>query len=607
VEKPLLKRRPFSSLLSTQTLLISLFLIVATLLVFWQVRNHDFLNFDDNLYVTQNPHVRAGLTADGIAWAFKDSSTGTWHPLTWLSLMLDSQLYGINPGAFHLTGLFFHVVNALLVFLVFFRMTGARLRSGFVAALFALHPLHVESVSWIAERKDVLSTFFWLLTMWTYIRYVEKPGIFRYAFMLLFFVLGLLAKPMLVTLPFVLLLVDYWPLCRIQKNSSLRISRLVLEKIPLIALAGISSGLTFFYQRASGAMSSSEILTFSRRAANSTVSYVDYIDKMFWPVNLSVFYPFPVTIPVWKLTASLLFLVCMSFIVIRQARRAPWFPVGWFWYLGTLVPVIGLVQVGAQAQADRYTYVPLIGLFVVIAWGLPDLLPRRWISERYARAVLPILVIGFFSFLIFISRSQAQYWQNSVTLFEHALDVTTDNAVAHDQLGIVLCGEGKTEEGVTNFNEALRINPAFTDAHINLGNALVTQGKIQEAISHYTFALNIYPNDATAQNDLANALISTGKVQDAITHYLEAIRLKDDYMDAHANLGLALAGQGKIQDAIEQYAIALKINPEAAAPHLNLGFAYLAIGNQSAALEQYKILEKQDAEIAKMLYAKIQK
>ncbi len=381
-------------------ILICLFLVLATLTVYWQVGNYEFVNFDDDKYIIENFHVQKGLTRDSVIWAFTATHVSNWHPLTWLSHMLDFQLYGLNPSGHHLTNVFFHLVNTLLLFLVLKLMTGALWRSGLVAALFAVHPLHVESVVWVAERKDVLSTLFWMLTLWAYLGYTKRPGVKRYLVILLAFALGLMAKPMLVTLPFVLLLLDYWPLKRIELGQSAiglpaasqpstiankpgaQAFRLLLEKTPMFVLAAVSSVVTFIVQKSGGAVGALETYPFKIRMANALLSYVIYLKKMIWPQNLAVFYPHPgQSLPMWQAAGAGLLLVVVSIAVIRAGRRYPYLPVGWLWYVGTLVPVIGLVQVGDQAMADRYTYVSLIGLFIVVAWGVPDV-ARSW---RYGK------------------------------------------------------------------------------------------------------------------------------------------------------------------------------------------------------------------------------
>lgn len=519
--------------------------------------------------------------------------------------------------------------------------------------MFALHPLHVESVAWVAERKDVLSGFFWMLTMWTYVRYVERPGLNRYLLVLLSFSLGLLSKPMLVTLPFVLLLLDYWPLRRFQfaqstKNPKLSTSKpihssnrrslvfsLIREKVPFFILSGVSSILTIIAQQKIGTVAPLEIYRVDIRIANALVSYVSYIGKMIWPHKLAVFYPHPVTLPVWEVIGSGLLLAGVSVLVIWAARKRPYHMVGWFWYLGTLVPVIGLMQVGAQAMADRYTYIPLIGLFVMIAWGVPE----RLAGWRYRKVILSTSAGVALLILMMVTRLQVNHWQNDITLFKHSFTVTSDNFVVHNNLGIVLARQGKTEEAIAHYTEALRISPYNANIHCNLGVAFAKQGKVQEAIAHYAEALRIEPDYVEAHNNLGVALAGQGKIDEAMAHYAEAlridphhsiahynlgvalgeqgkteeaiahlteaIRIKPDYALAHHNLGIALARQGKIQEAITCFTKALQINPDYAEGHLNLGFAYLIIGDRDSALKEYKILKTINPDFANMLYDKI--
>jgi len=634
-------------------LFICLSLTVATFAVFEPVRNHTFLNIDDNFYITDNPPVKSGLTLKGVIWAFTAMHAANWHPLTWLSHMLDCQLYGLNPSGHHLTNLVLHLASALLLFLVLERMTRSLWRSSFVAALFALHPLRVESVAWVAERKDVLSGFFWMLTIWTYVRYIERPGLNRYLLVLLSFSLGLLSKPMLVTLPFVLLLLDYWPLGRFQfaqstKNPKLSTSKpiysssrrslifsLIKEKVPFFILSGVSSILTIIAQQKIGTVAPLELYQVDIRIANALVSYVSYIGKMIWPHNLSIFYPHPVTLPVWEVIGSGLLLVGISILVIWAARKRPYYGVGWLWYLGTLVPVIGLVQVGAQAMADRYTYLPLIGLFIMIAWGVPGQLPM-W---RYRKVILSVSAGLALLMMMMVTRLQIKHWQNNMTLFEHSLAVTSDNYFVHNSLGIVLSRQGKTEEAIAHYNEALRINPDNANTHCNLGVALAKQGKIDEAMAHYGEALRIQPGYVEAHNNMGVALAGKGKIEEAMAHYAEAlrrdpyhaiahynlgialgeqgkaeeaiahfteaIRIEPDYALAHHNLGIALARQGKIKEAITCFTKALQIKPDYAEGHLNLGFAYSMIGDREAALKEYKILKTVNPDFANILYGKI--
>lgn len=556
---------------------VCLSLTVAILAAFWQVQNNEFVNFDDGKYVTENRQVQDGLTWDGLVWAFTTMHANFWHPLTWLSHMLDCQLYGLNPGGHHFTNLLLHIANTLLLFLVLERMTGAPWQSAFVAALFALHPLHAESVAWIAERKDVLSTFFWILTMGLYFRYVELPGLNRYLLVLLSFALGLMAKPMLVTLPFVLLLLDYWPLGRFQSVRSVgatnqqpckpantncqkpRAVFLLWEKVPLLFIAAVSSLVAFFAQHHGGAIKSFALFPIEVRVANALVSYVSYIIKMIWPQDLSVFYPHPgSTIPMWQVTLAGLLLVTISVLVIRGARRRPYLAVGWLWYLGTLIPVIGLVQVGDHAMADRYTYVPLIGLFIMIAWGVPDVL-ARW-SRR--RIVLATSTAGLLSALMITSWLQIQHWKDSITLFEHTLHVTPDTPLAHNNLGVALAGQGKLDRAIWHYSQALQIKPDYLGARINLGSVLSEQGKLREAIAHYLKILRIKPDFVDAHFNLGNALARQGKLDKAIAHYSEALRIKPDDAEVHNNIGIALAARERTADALAHFRAALRIQPD---------------------------------------------
>jgi len=409
-------------------ILIGLLLTAAVFGIFRHSIKNDFVNFDDDKYVTCNTHVQAGLTKESVSWALTSVDAKNWHPLTWLSHMLDIQVYGSNPAGHHLTNVLLHVLNTLLLFLALNRMTGHVWRGAFVAALFGVHPLHVESVAWVAERKDVLSAFFWMLTMLAYVRYVEMPKPGRYPLVLLSFALGLMAKPMLVTLPFVLLLLDYWPLDRLKLHSWWK---LVVEKTPLFVFAAASSIVTYIVQSKGGAIGILEHLSLGARISNAVVSYMDYIGKMFWPRNLAVFYPYPVHgPPIWEIVGAGAALVCVSILVIRAGGRRPYLPVGWLWYLGTLVPVIGLVQVGRQAMADRYSYVPLIGLFIIVAWGVPDLASRkRWILAVAAGPALSALML--------CTWFQVGVWRNNITFFEHALASTSDNYVAQNNLASI--------------------------------------------------------------------------------------------------------------------------------------------------------------------------
>jgi len=558
-------------------LLISLFLVIAVLAVYWPVRNHDFINFDDDLYVTINPHVQAGLTLDSITWAFTSTHAANWHPLTWLSHMLDCRIYGMNPGQHHLTNVLFHILNTLLLFFVFIRMTQDLWQSGFVAALFALHPLHVESVAWLAERKDVLSTFFWMLTLWSYLRYVERSDFNRYLPVLFFFILGLMAKPMLVTLPFVLLLLDYWPLKRFRLGSSDDGQEcrprsfyfgMVWEKLPLFLLSAGSSVITYMVQKSSGAVSTLAVIPVHVRIGNAIVSYVSYIGKMIWPHNLTVLYPYPKSIINWQVVGAGLLLAAITVVVFRMVKTKPYFAVGWFWFLGTLVPVIGLVQVGLQAMADRYTYVPLIGLFIMVAWGVPDILGNR----RYKKKILAVSSAFVLSAFMICTWFQVGKWRNSMTLFQNAADVTENNYVAYEKLGEALAAQGKMDSAIQHYSEALRIRPDFESTYLSMGIALREQGNYDAAIRHFREALRINPNNAIAHNNLGVVLARKGNAIEAGSQFFEAIRINSDYAGAYYNLGKIFANQGKIEDAILYYRKTLHIDPNMTQALYNLSW-----------------------------------
>jgi Tfp pilus assembly protein PilF len=572
-------------------ILVCLFLVISTLSVYWQVHKYGFVNFDDDIYVSDNRHVQVGLTLESIDWAFTTIRASNWHPLTWLSHMLDCQLYGLNPSGHHLTNLLFHIANSLLLFFVFRKMTGHFWQSAFLASLFALHPLHVESVAWISERKDVLSTFFWMLTMWSYIWYVQHPGIGKYLLVLLFFILGLMSKPMLVTLPFVLLLLDYYPLYRFHKSDGSKNShqrsivfRLILEKVPFFVLVLMSSAMTFYAQKHGGAVASLAVIPIQARISNALVSYTSYILKMLYPSKLAVLYPLPGILPWWQITGACFLLLCISFSAIRLVKQSPYFIVGWLWYLGTLVPVIGLVQVGNQSMADRYTYIPLIGIFFIISWGIPEFV-QRW---RHVKKILPIMALTILFILTVVTFVQVGFWKNSITLFEHALRLTKNNRKAHNNLGLALEEQGLIDEAINHYEKALRISPVYVGAHNNLGNALKEQGLIDEAIKHYEEALRINPDYGKAHYNLGNVLQKQGLIDEAIKHYEEALRINPDYVDAHNNLGLALKEQDLMDEAIKHFEEALRINPDLAEAHNNLGAALFYKGDVDGAIEQFR-------------------
>jgi tetratricopeptide (TPR) repeat protein len=573
--------------------------------VFHRLPTHDFINLDDNLLVYENPQVLAGFTKGGLIWAFTQYHAEYWHPVTWLSHMLDCQLFGLRPGLHHLTSLLFHLANCVLLLLILRKMTGTLWRSALVAALFAIHPLHVESVAWVAERKDVLSAFFWFLTIWAYVRYVEQPGLRPYLLVVLFFGLGLMAKPMVVTLPFVLLLLDYWPLGRLQLQDVRTVKdldvqraslfRLVWEKIPLFVLTAVTIVATVVVQDKVGALKSLQTFPLKTRIANALVSYTSYITKMMWPHKLAVYYPYPEAIPLWQIAGSGLLLLGLSVMVMRAAKSRPYLAVGWLWYLGTLVPVIGLVQVGSQAMADRYTYISLVGLFIMFAWGVPSIV-SGWRHERIVFAIASAILL--LACMLGTWR-QVGHWQNSITLFQHTVRVTSDNHFAHNNLGVALARTGRLAEATYHYSQALRMKPDRAEVHNNLGNALAAQGSVDKAADHYYQALEIDSSNARAYNNLGNLLANQGKTEEAINHYNEALRLEPDYAGAHYNLGTALAEQGKTEQAIKHVTEALRLMPYWAGAHNNLGVLLERRGRLDEAIDHYHEALRLDPDYAK--------
>ena len=597
--------------------IICLALTLITLAVFYQVHSFKFVNLDDPVYVSENPNIQAGITFKAVKWAFTAAGyTYFWHPLTWLSHILDWQLYGNNAGGHHITNLIFHIANTLLLFIVLRQMTNAIWQSAFVAALFALHPLHVESVAWVYERKDVLSTFFWFLTMWAYVRYVRRPKIVNYLLMTVFLALGLMSKPMLVTLPFVLLLLDYWPLERLPAKRSL--SYRLIEKIPLFAMVLASCIITFINQKRIGAMSPIENLSLFVRLANASISYMQYIIKMIWPSRLAVFYPHPgENVSLLYAIISAVLLLVVTIFVLRFAKKHQYLVTGWFWYLGTLVPVIGFIQVGEQAMADRYSYITLTGLFIIIAWGLPELL-GNW---RHRKVVLWMLSLIVLFALTVCTYLQTRYWKNTVTLGRHALAVTENNYKVHFFMADMFLKQGRFEEAIWHNTEALRIKPDYADAINKLGVALQTAGRIDEAIGYYRRALDVDPCFAPANANLGFALVTKGKFAEAVRHFRIALETVDtsgihnelgyallnlgQFQEAAAEyrkvlsaipndpavfnkLGYALAHAGKFDEAISLYNKALQIEPDRVETHFNLGVALAGGGEFAEAIKEYE-------------------
>jgi protein O-mannosyl-transferase len=510
---------------------ISAALLLGSLAAYWPSHRFGFV-YDDLKYITLNPHVLGGLGVANVKWAFTSGYASNWHPITWLSHMLDVDLFGPDAGPMHASNARIHAINAALLFLFLHRATGALWRSGFVAALFAFHPLHVESVAWIAERKDLLSALFGILSLWCYTEFAANRRALFYlgAFVALAF--GLMSKPMLVTWPCVMLLLDYWPLERFERG---KITPLIFEKLPFFALSAASSIVTFLVQR--GTMSSLEQITFAQRIANALVAYATYLAKTFWPANLAAIYPHPGTWPAWQVAVSALMLAAISAVAVSQAARRRYLLFGWLWYLGSLVPMIGLVQVGLQSMADRYTYLPLVGIFVMVGWGADDLV-RESPSKKLAQGALAAAVLAACLVLMEI---QLPYWKNGITLFSHALEVTTRNEIAHYNLGVALADEGQLDRAIAEFNEALKINPKSAQTHNSLGIALARRGQPDAAIAEFATALRFDPEFAPAHFNLGVAFSKKGDARRAIEAYRATLRLDPDHAQALNNLAWILA------------------------------------------------------------------
>jgi Flp pilus assembly protein TadD len=583
--------------------LMAVSLGLLTIALYWPVTGYEFINFDDPDYAAANPHVQQGLTWESIDWAFETRDIGLWHPLTWISHMLDCQWFGLHSGGHHLTSMLLHAANTVLLWLVLRGMTGALWRSAMVAALFALHPLHVESVAWVAERKDVLSTFWVLLTLLAYHYYTEvqrqgpecgmqppaksntqqatldthhasrfTPHVsLFYVLSLFFFLFGLMSKPMIVTLPLLLLLLDYWPLRRIELAALVSRPRLalglVVEKLPFLTLAALIAWDTRRSAKGVGSLWSADRYPMPARFANATQSCARYLWEVFWPGDLTVFYPFPASFSVGAVAGAALVLVAISLAAVWLAQRRPYLLVGWLWYVVTLLPVSGFVQLAGYSHADRYTYVPLVGVFITLTWAGADLASRwprpvkTWTGAVIATALLLCLVCA---------RQQVGYWKDSETLFGHALKVSPDNWLAHLNLGEALDAKGQTDEAMRHYAEAVRLNPDHPNAHNNLGATLDDKGQTDAAILQFQDAIHLKPDHVQAHNNLGIALGRKGQTDEAIREFQEAIRLKPDYAEAHYNLGLARASKGQTDEAIRQFQETLRLKPDYAAARQNL-------------------------------------
>ena len=537
--------------------IIGIGLSILVLVSYWAVAGNQFISFDDPLYVTENTQVEKGLGRETVVWAFTTSRASNWHPLTWLSLMLDRELYGRNAGGYHWTNVILHLLGGLILFLALSRMTASLWPSGLVAALFLIHPLHVESVAWVAERKDVLSGLFWMLGIWCYARYVERPGLVRYLWVVLSFVSCLLSKPMGVTFPFVLLLLDGWPLGRTDGGRATW-GRLVCEKIPLFLLSAAGSVITFLVQKESQAIFSLSEMPLGDRLANAAVSYAAYLGKTFWPVGLSVFYPYHGFSTFWQLVSSLALILLITVMSILLVHRRPYLLVGWLWYLGTLVPVIGLVQVGSQAMADRYTYLPLVGVFIMAVWGVKDLLD----GCRARRAIWGFVSGGVMVALVVLTQIQVSHWKDTSTLFGHALRSTERNFMAHYILAEGMAKAGDPAGAEKHYREAIRIRPSFKQAYNNLGHLLMIQGKQDEAGRLLEKTLQIDPTFVLAMKNLGDVRMRQGRIEAAIPIYRKAVLLSEEDPELLNNYGVALFFKGEKEEAALKIRAALRLKPD---------------------------------------------
>ena len=650
-------------------LLVTLCLIIGILVIYIKVQKFDFSGYDDQLYVTRNHYVQKGISLEGIKWAFTTFHAANWHPLTWLSHMLDCELYGLNPAGHHWTNVEFHIANTLLLFIILFKMTGALWQSAFVAALFALHPLHVESVAWISERKDVLSTFFGLLSIAAYYGYVKKSSTKYYLLVIVLFALGLMAKPMLVTLPFMLLLLDFWPLERFQLQRSFLLNsqkptestikknyRIILEKIPFFILVSGSCIITFFAQKSQGAVKPIAALPLMYRIENAVVSYTSYVIKAIWPHKLAIFYPHPgTTLSLWQIVGAALLLVMAGYAAMRASKKYPYIPIGLFWYLGTLVPVIGLVQVGDQAMADRYTYIPLIGIFIIVSWGVPDLLNklRDQISEIRGRTVrirkedigqgpgerikekgLKIkekvvgglgeeivsaitnpfekrrfkeIFLGISAGIILVALSwntsfQLNFWKNEITLFEHAVSVTQNNYVAENNLGTAY-GSKNLDKALFHYKAALNIKPGYAMALYNLGTIYEKKGRMDKAISNYLKALQANPDYFDALNNLGFVFYNKGNYDKAVLYFKRALKINPEKTNARLNLANVLFFQSKPDEAISQYQKILQTDSENADAHFDLAYVLSSQNKINEAVHHYHEALRIDPKYSKAYYS----
>ncbi|MEA2709846.1 MAG: protein O-mannosyl-transferase [Phycisphaerales bacterium] len=552
-------------------------LVTLTLFAFWPVVSCGFVNFDDNQYVSENAIVQRGLTGEGIRWAFTTGTLANYHPLTWLSLMLDRTLWGGGALGFHLTNVALHAANAVLLFLVLRTMTGSTWRPLLVAALFAVHPLRVESVAWISARKDCLAAFFGLLAVAAYLRYVARPSAARYGIIAAAFAASLLCKAMFITLPAVLLLLDGWPL---KRERSWR--ALAMEKLPLVGVALAASIVTLFAQRAGSAVGTVARYSLLQRVANAVVAYAGYLTKTLVPADLSIFYPHPRSVQVGMLVVGVIVLGAVTALAIARRKSAPWVLVGWLWFLGTLVPMIGLIQVGGHAMALRYTYLPMIGLLIAVAWSLPRLQQVPRASAVYAACAIVLVMT-----LSLMTRREIGHWRDSVSLWSHAIDATHNNYVAHANLAVEQARLGASMEAELHYREAIRIRPDWSTAHNGLGVLLASRGDVDGAIEQYEAALAARPEFALAHRNLANQLSSRGRSEEALGHYRRAVELRPDDAKAHLLMGLELARRGDVAAARPHLQESARLDPTSRDAHYYAGVACAEAGDFAAAGEYF--------------------
>ena len=589
-ERPAASGHHEAALFCRVNFLIAAALAFVSLAIYAQVIGHHFITLDDPTYIKENQMVNRGFSGAGVAWAFTTFHAANWHPLTWISHMIDCQLFGMSAGGHLLVNALIHVANTLLLFWFLLRTTHAHWPSALVAALFALHPLHVESVAWASERKDTLSTFFGLLSLIVYVRCAEAPSISRYAWVAITLALGLLAKPMLVTWPFVMLLLDYWPLGRWQSAKSKaqigQLGKLILEKIPLFILVATSAVTTLIAQSRGGAVRTLVHEPVALRLSNALVSYAKYLLLTFWPNDLAVYYPLaPTDIPAWQIVGAAVLLIGITAFCFFRRKSAAYLIVGWLWFVGTLVPVIGLVQVGGQTMADRYFYIPSIGLFIAIVFGLADMAKTWRIAPSLSAGIAGAVLLVFAS----LTNAQIQCWRDSFTLFEHTLAVTPPNLHIEYNLGMALGASGRYDEAAGHFEKALQIDPHFYDGLVGMGVSRTLQGRMPEAVEYFQDAIRSQPDAPKAHAQLAQALWKQNRDEAALEEMQRALQFAPKDADIRADYGLALELVGRTPEAIEQLHEALTLNPNNAEAHANLGSALLASGKARESIPEFEV------------------